>query len=340
MHINYIYVSDIHVIAVTQVSSLCIFCCVPHKIHGFVSGADLEIVKMLVQYGASVDVQSDHGDSPLMSCSWQTNKDIINILIENTSNINLQDNDGYTALHHAAMDGNCYALQSLVQAGADVNLQNHHGETPLLKACMRNKFEAANILLDHEDCTVNLTDERRNAPIHYAAYYGSFKTITKLMRSKANLDIRNIYGVTPLMDAVLGKQAKCVFLLMHAGIDLDVRSCGGHNQYERVYNEPKSAVEAAFTLGCPQIGQLLILAGADLKNEAWLWERDFPERMKHHRYLIAWLEKTAMPFSLKKLCRITIRKFLGRRMIKVAGQLEIPKELISFLKMTDIRYLE
>ena len=97
-------------------------------------------------------------------------------------------------------------------------------------------------------------------------------------------------------------------------------------------------MEAAFTQGCPLIGQLLILAGADLRNEAWLWSRNFPEKLEHDRSMTNWLEDTVMPFSLMNLCRIKIRKLIGKCFSEVAGQLDmyIPTQLISFLRMAEL----
>ena len=75
----------------------------------------LEIVKILLEHEASIDLQNDYGDTalirgrftikksvyfiPLILACIMGNTDIVEILVANNCNLNIKDNFGNTALN-------------------------------------------------------------------------------------------------------------------------------------------------------------------------------------------------------------------------------------------------
>ena len=94
--------------------------------------SDLELMKLLLEYGADVKLTTAIGVTPLMVASgiawvegvtfeWSedANKEAIRLLIELGNDVNAQDReDRRTALMGAAHKGRNYAVQMLVDAGA------------------------------------------------------------------------------------------------------------------------------------------------------------------------------------------------------------------------------
>ena len=100
--------------------------------------SDLELMKLLLQYGADPNINTSVGVTPLMvaaGIAWvegvtfewseQANRETIEMLIDLGNDVNAQDReDGRTALMGAAHKGRNYAVQMLVDAGADLSLRD------------------------------------------------------------------------------------------------------------------------------------------------------------------------------------------------------------------------
>jgi uncharacterized protein len=107
----------------------------------------LSIVRILIDAGASVDIGSSDGETPLIGAAGQFSLarsglshppemeanllEIVKILIQNGADVNAIRKDGWNALIAAANAGSFQAVSLLLQAGANVNIQTSSGETPL-----------------------------------------------------------------------------------------------------------------------------------------------------------------------------------------------------------------
>ncbi|HIC10011.1 MAG TPA: ankyrin repeat domain-containing protein, partial [Campylobacterales bacterium] len=64
-------------------------------------------------------------------------KEIVQLLIDNRAKVDIQNNYGWTALMSASQNGHKEIVQLLVDNGADVNLRTNNSDT--LPAELRNK---------------------------------------------------------------------------------------------------------------------------------------------------------------------------------------------------------
>ena len=116
------------------------------------SGASLEIVELLLQYGLDVHVY-DYGldaldyktkkkfpENPLNTVIFKYNQwdsvyreGWIQLLIDKMD-IDWQDRYGNTALHTASSIGDIKTVRSLIQAGAKKDIRNNEGKTPVQMA--------------------------------------------------------------------------------------------------------------------------------------------------------------------------------------------------------------
>lgn len=93
---------------------------------------DREVVKALIDAGASVHDTSPWGESLLECAIFSYDPEIVLILLQAGCDPNHQDAYGDTALHYA-VENICDVVifQALLAAGADHTMRNFEGETPL-----------------------------------------------------------------------------------------------------------------------------------------------------------------------------------------------------------------
>ena len=91
-----------------------------------------ESVRILVQHGCDLNLQSMENDefkTPLMKAIERGEDEIVEILIDAGANVNLQDKFGMSALMMAAYYARTHAIRRLIQAGANLELARHNGGT-------------------------------------------------------------------------------------------------------------------------------------------------------------------------------------------------------------------
>ncbi|XP_035725103.1 ankyrin repeat domain-containing protein 27-like [Vespa mandarinia] len=114
---------------------------------------------------------------------------------------NSYNNNGDTILHVASTVGSLEIIQLLLDAGADVNVTTKfEGRTPLHLACLANKIQAVKIILDCAACNINAKDLNGDTPLHLATRNIDTKIMELLIRSGANVNIRNLQNVTPRLE--------------------------------------------------------------------------------------------------------------------------------------------
>ncbi len=94
---------------------------------------NLDIIKLLLKYGADIDKGSqgtNYGNTALMIASWHGRLDIVTYLVEQ---------------------------------GACCNQQDSNGFTPLIKSCIRKQLEVANFLFDKTDKNIRSRKEYMTA---------------------------------------------------------------------------------------------------------------------------------------------------------------------------------
>ncbi|VUZ47671.1 unnamed protein product, partial [Hymenolepis diminuta] len=94
----------------------------------------INIIQLLLKYGADVNTANKLGRTALMISSNEGLIDIVDILIQSGAHVNAQDINGMTAIFYAVDGGFSNVIRVLVHAGADVNHQeSENGFTPLIR---------------------------------------------------------------------------------------------------------------------------------------------------------------------------------------------------------------
>lgn len=91
----------------------------------------INTARYLIENGINVNQKTDKGQqTPLFHASDEGDQEIVEMLLENGADVNLQDDWGVTPLHYASRKGHLGNVKLLVKAGADVNAKKimalHH----------------------------------------------------------------------------------------------------------------------------------------------------------------------------------------------------------------------
>ena len=166
-----------------------------------------------------VNMPNRKGVRPLEQAIRDSNLKEVVKLVRDGANPNLQDRTGNNALHIVLESARYYPypeygamLEFLIESGADINVQNKKGQTSLHQACQNLQQEFVGIFIDH----------------------------------KANLNLQDVQGKTPLM-AVINRpmpasgenlfqlrqaQANIVQDLIRAGADISIKDSKGRLPFD------------------------------------------------------------------------------------------------------------
>ncbi|HWD89578.1 MAG TPA: ankyrin repeat domain-containing protein [Mucilaginibacter sp.] len=107
-----------------------------------------EVARYLVLKGADVNLSSNNGFHvfPIHSAAAGNYTDIVRMLIDNGANVNVRQQAGATPLHSAAQNGNLELLILLLEHGAETNVRMEGGRLPSDVAREKGFKEIAEIL--------------------------------------------------------------------------------------------------------------------------------------------------------------------------------------------------
>ena len=178
-------------------------------LHVAASERNLSAARVLLQYGASVNVVG-HGDlTPLFHATDCT---MVEFLLEHDADPLHRDSNGYTACHYLAR----YASESeifnaFVDHGVDINLQSEIGTTLLHEAMIYGELQVVEKLLDL-GADVHAKNKWGETPLHYAAYTPTHFGI--------HVGVAPSFWFEPFCGAS-GDKRKSIQLLLDRGASLD-----------------------------------------------------------------------------------------------------------------------
>jgi len=153
-----------------------------------ISNNHSEIVKMLLDKGAHLDMQDAYGGRTPLIWALRCNKSTIaQILIDKGAHLDIRDDLGCTALHWAVIQNNQEIVQILIDQGANIDIQDNEGHNLLYWAVRNNKPEIVRILLD-KGADPNMAGNDRYTPLYWALEKNNEAIINLIIEAKENLD--------------------------------------------------------------------------------------------------------------------------------------------------------
>jgi uncharacterized protein len=218
----------------------------------------LDLAKLLLGAGASVDARDRLGAKPLARAASAGQTEIVELLLEHKAPIDARDLDGSTALYKAAETGRLPMVKLLIEKGADINIPGRNGITPLSAGAYMGSAPIVQLLMD-KGADPKVIDDTQKAAIVYSAGRG-FTPVVRLLLDH-NVDVNAKYGndLTALMwaagysaEAGIKDVIDVMTLLIERGAHLDDQD-----------NRGRSALMIAAELGHPAAVDLLLAHGAD-----------------------------------------------------------------------------
>ncbi|KAJ8925765.1 hypothetical protein NQ315_009613 [Exocentrus adspersus] len=198
-------------------------------LHYAVQSSAVDCVKELLENNATPDTPKIFSEAPLHIAASLGNAEIVKLLLDYGAAVNVRcGSDKMTPLHLAAEDGVAECAKLLIEAGAQVNSRNYRSQTPLHLAALSQCSETLELLLSKK-ADPNAADSDGRTPLHGAIVKvsRSCECVRLLLNAGANVNKPDAFGYTPLHLAALNEFSHCVMLLINYGGDVTARTNGG-----------------------------------------------------------------------------------------------------------------
>ncbi|XP_057407171.1 ankyrin repeat and SOCS box protein 1 isoform X2 [Balaenoptera acutorostrata] len=253
-----------------------------------------------------------------------------------------------TPLRIAATAGHGNCVDFLIRKGAEVDLVDVKGQTALYVAVVNGHLESAQILLE-AGADPNGSRHHRSTPVYHASRVGRADILKALIRYGADVDVNHHLTpdvqppfsrrltslvVCPLYISAAYHNLQCFKLLLQAGANPDFNCNGPVNTQGLSRGSPGCVMDAVLRHGCEAaFVSLLVEFGANLSLVRW--ESSGPESRGRRKVdpeaLQVFKEARSVPRTLLNLCRVAVRRALGKHRLHLIPSLPLPDPIKKFL---------
>ncbi|GKS78121.1 hypothetical protein wHma_01280 [Wolbachia pipientis] len=166
-------------------------------LHIAARSGSLNVMKCLVNKGASTNARDKYGNIPLHSAAYAGELDIAKYLIVKGSNINATGECGWAPLHVAAQNGELDMVKYLIKKYANIDARDECGNTPLHVAVYTKELDIMACLINR-DAYIDARNAQYKTPLFFAAESGELNVVKGLVEKGANVNVRDEYDETAL----------------------------------------------------------------------------------------------------------------------------------------------
>ncbi|BBN16069.1 hypothetical protein MPTK1_7g03250 [Marchantia polymorpha subsp. ruderalis] len=207
-------------------------------LHVAAQQGQLQILQVLLERGAQVNILNSSGQTPLMLACKSGRWSCIEPLLEAGANVLAFDyTRARTCLHYASRGGHTECVRRILAAAAQgpvanswgfvrfVNVRDGYGITPLHMASRQGHAGVLRLLLDSGALVSATTTTTGNGPghgstpIHCAARGGSLECVRELLAWGADRTQRDLTGYTPYGIAMKYNNTACAAILNPHGAE-------------------------------------------------------------------------------------------------------------------------
>ncbi|CAH0395489.1 unnamed protein product [Bemisia tabaci] len=200
-------------------------------LHIAAAGGHVDIVKILLQYGASIKTKDEKQRSAIFYASENGHFEIVEILVKHGNQLcqetvflkeqlDSADNKRKTPLFKASKSGHKEIVEYLLKCGSAPGVRTVHGETPLSIALRKGHLNIAEMLLQN-GAAINPKDNWRLTPLLKAVKKGCYETVQFLLKHGAATEIGDDKKNKPLFLAAQKNFLKISDLLLKSGAEVN-----------------------------------------------------------------------------------------------------------------------
>ncbi|MEE6483923.1 hypothetical protein FKM82_013690 [Ascaphus truei] len=218
-----------------------------------------EVVKVLLQANANIDLKDDEGDSALHYAAYGNQAAVVGVLIARGVNAELLNNAKCTALYIAVNKGFTEVVtEALSSPNCAINIQDLIGDTPLHYAITADFRSIIEILTEVPNIDFTVQNRQGFNLLHHSALKGNSLAVRKILeRARQLVDSKKEDGFCALHLATLNNHQEVVDILIKEGrCDINLRN-----------NRNQSPLHLAVIQGHINLVQVLVKEGADVNAE-------------------------------------------------------------------------
>ncbi|XP_053308066.1 E3 ubiquitin-protein ligase MIB2 isoform X3 [Spea bombifrons] len=218
----------------------------------------IEVVKILLQANANIDLKDDEGDSALHYAAYGNQAAVVRVLLGKGADTELLNNTKFTALYIAVNKGFTEVVQALCVPNSSINIQDSRGDTALHCAITADFRSIIEILTEVPNIDFTVQNNQGFNLLHHAALKGNVLAVKKILeRARQLVDSKKEDGFTALHLAALNNHREVVEILIKEGrCDVNLRN-----------NRNQSPLHLAVTQGHVSLVHLLLTEDADVNAE-------------------------------------------------------------------------
>lgn len=227
-------------------------------LHACCRKKELELSKLLVEYGAMVDEQNDEGQTPLHIVAWEGDEILLKFLYQCKANPNIVDKFDRSPLHIAAERGYTNVVEFLTEKfRANVLARTKDGSTLMHIAAQCGHPDTALAFLK-KGVLLHMPNKSGALCLHAAAKRGHSAVVKALLQKGAQVDARTKDHYTALHIAAQFCKPLVVQTLLGFGAQVQLK--GGKAQ------ETPLHIAARIPDG-EKVAEMLLKCGADVNVE-------------------------------------------------------------------------
>ncbi|XP_066253308.1 serine/threonine-protein phosphatase 6 regulatory ankyrin repeat subunit B isoform X9 [Euwallacea similis] len=142
--------------------------------------------------------QNANGWTPLLIASHKGHIDLVNNLLANHARVDVFDSDGRSALHLAAEHGYLHVCDSLLTNKAFINSKSRNGRTALHLAALNGYVHLVKFLIKDHNAVIDILTLKKQTPLHLAAGAGQIEVCKLLLELGADIDATDEDGQKPI----------------------------------------------------------------------------------------------------------------------------------------------
>ena len=212
------------------------------KLFAAIEAADYAAVERILLVGI-VDVNTFDANriyTPLMAACKGAQPDIARLCLQFGATVDVKSGTGHSAMHFAAECGSCECAQAMLSAALHqargtvlANIKNNEGQTPLMVAAEYGESAVVKLLLAHGG-DITACDKKRKTCLHLCASYGHETCLAILLDSGADgvIDAKDMFGNTALHYSAKYGHIETTRLLLETAADPLVRNKNSRTPYD------------------------------------------------------------------------------------------------------------